>query len=168
VETDINRAISTTLEVSRNEWKYVAEPRLDLAEDLPKILCAPDQLNQVFLNLVVNAAHAIADVMQQGDSGKGTIDISTRLLGDQIEIRVSDSGTGVPAGIKERIFDPFFTTKAVGKGTGQGLCIAYTTVVEHHHGSLRVEDNPSGGAVFVVLLPVGGTERAGDMVSLSG
>ncbi|WP_051301810.1 PAS domain-containing protein [Sedimenticola selenatireducens] len=167
VETDINRAISTTLEVSRNEWKYVAEPRLDLAEDLPKILCAPDQLNQVFLNLVVNAAHAIADVIEQGDARRGTIDISTRLLGDQIEIRVSDSGTGVPAGIKERIFDPFFTTKAVGKGTGQGLCIAYTTVVEHHHGSLRVEDNPSGGAVFVVLLPVDGTERVGDMASLS-
>lgn len=154
VETDINQAIRTTLEVSRNEWKYVAEIDLDLAEDLPKILCVPDQINQVFLNLVVNAAHAIADVMEQGDGRRGRIGISTRLLDDQIEIRVSDSGTGVPVEIKGRIFDPFFTTKAVGKGTGQGLCIAYTTVVEQHRGSLRVDDNPSGGAVFVVLLPV--------------
>jgi len=165
VETDINRAIRTTLEVSRNEWKYVAEIHLNLAEDLPHILCVPDQINQVFLNLVVNAAQAIAEVIEQSESRIGVIDISTRLLNDQIEIRVSDSGTGVPAGIKERIFDPFFTTKAVGKGTGQGLCIAYTTVVEHHHGSLRVEDHPEGGAVFVVMLPANSAERMGGVVS---
>lgn len=167
VETDINKAIRTTLEVSRNEWKYVADIQLNLAEDLPKILCAPDQINQVFLNLIINAAHAIANVIEQGDTRRGTIDISTCRLGEQIEIRVSDSGTGVPAGIKERIFDPFFTTKAVGKGTGQGLYMAYTTVVEHHHGSLRVEDSPSAGAVFVVMLPVDGTEPVGDRLSLA-
>lgn len=154
VETDINRALQTTLEVSRNEWKYVAEIKLDLADDLPKILCVPDQINQVFLNLIVNAAHAIADALAESDAQMGVIGISTRRLDDLIEVRVSDSGTGVPEEIKGRIFDPFFTTKTVGKGTGQGLCIAYATVVERHGGNLRVEDNSEGGAVFVVTLPV--------------
>jgi PAS domain S-box-containing protein len=159
VETDINRAIRTTLEVSRNEWKYVAEIQPDLAEELPKILCVPDQINQVFLNLIVNAAHAIADHLEASTERMGTIGISTRLVHGQVEVRVSDSGTGVPEEIKGRIFDPFFTTKAVGKGTGQGLCIAYTTVVEQHGGTLRVEDNPEGGAVFVVTLPLESTQQ---------
>ncbi|TVO76723.1 PAS domain-containing protein [Sedimenticola selenatireducens] len=154
VEMDINRALQTTLEVSRNEWKYVAEIKLDLADDLPKVLCVPDQINQVFLNLIVNAAHAIGDALKKSDAQMGVIGISTRRQEDFIEVRVSDSGTGVPEEIKGRIFDPFFTTKVVGKGTGQGLCIAYTTVVERHGGNLQVEDNPEGGAVFVVTLPL--------------
>ncbi|WP_428608738.1 PAS domain S-box protein [Sedimenticola sp.] len=167
VETDINRAIQTTLDVSRNEWKYVAEIALDLAEDLPKILCVPDQINQVFLNLVVNAAHAITDVKAAGSAQMGVIGISTRLLNDYLEIRVSDSGTGVPEDIKGRIFDPFFTTKEVGKGTGQGLCIAYTTVVDQHGGRLRLEDNPQGGAVFVVELPLNQEAKADQSEDIS-
>lgn len=167
VETDINRAIRTTLEVSRNEWKYVAEIRIDLAEDLPKILCVPDQINQVFLNLIVNAAHAIADHLESSAERMGTIGITTRLVDEHVEVRVSDSGTGVPEEIKGRIFDPFFTTKAVGKGTGQGLCIAYTTVVEQHGGTLGVEDNPGGGALFVARLPVRDQEGADDALAVS-
>ncbi|MCW8921056.1 MAG: PAS domain-containing protein [Sedimenticola sp.] len=154
VETDINRALKTTLEVSRNEWKYVAEITLDLADDLPKVLCVPDQINQVFLNLIVNAAHAISDTLQEGGARMGMITVSTQKRDDSVEIRISDTGTGVPDDIKGRIFDPFFTTKVVGKGTGQGLCIAFTTVAERHGGNLRVEDNPEGGAVFIVNLPL--------------
>ncbi|MCW8943452.1 MAG: PAS domain S-box protein [Sedimenticola sp.] len=161
VEMDINRALQTTLEVSRNEWKYVAEISMDLADDLPKVLCVPDQINQVFLNLIVNAAHAISDTLKESDSTMGVITIATQKLVDSIEVRISDSGTGVPDEIKDRIFDPFFTTKVVGKGTGQGLCIAYTTVAERHGGNLRVEDNPEGGAVFVVTLPLETAEVEG-------
>lgn len=154
VMSDINRAIRTTMEVSRNEWKYVAQVDLDLAEGLPQVAVVPDMINQVFLNLIVNAAHAIADSQQVGGSKPGTIRISTRQRDKVIEIRISDTGTGVPEEIKGRIFDPFFTTKEVGKGTGQGLCIAYTSVVEQHAGQLVVEDNPQGGAVFIVTLPL--------------
>ncbi|MCW8889692.1 MAG: ATP-binding protein [Sedimenticola sp.] len=127
---------------------------MDLADDLPKILCVPDQINQVFLNLIVNAAHAISDTLKESDSSMGVITIATKKLDDAIEVRISDSGTGVPDDIKGRIFDPFFTTKVVGKGTGQGLCIAYTTVAERHGGNLQVDDNPEGGAVFIVTLPL--------------
>ncbi|MCW8908453.1 MAG: PAS domain-containing protein [Sedimenticola sp.] len=154
VMTDINRAIRTTMEVSRNEWKYVAQVELDLEEGLPQVAVVPDMINQVFLNLIVNAAHAIADSQQAGGSKPGTIHISTRQREGMLEVRVSDTGTGVPEEIKGRIFDPFFTTKEVGKGTGQGLCIAYTTVVERHAGQLAVEDSPEGGALFVLTLPL--------------
>ena len=154
VMSDINRAIRTTMEVSRNEWKYVAQVELDLEEGLPPVPVVPDMINQVFLNLIVNAAHAIADNQQAGGQKPGTIRITTRQSGEALEIRVSDSGAGVPEEIKGRIFDPFFTTKEVGMGTGQGLYIAYTTVVEQHAGHLVVEDNPEGGAVFVMTLPL--------------
>lgn len=154
VMTDINRAIRTTMEVSRNEWKYVAEIELDLEEGLPRIPAVPDMINQVFLNLIVNAAHAIADGQRAGGASPGLIRISTRLREETLEIHVSDTGSGVPAEIRGRIFDPFFTTKEVGKGTGQGLYIAYTTVVEQHGGALTLADNPGGGALFTVALPL--------------
>jgi two-component system, NtrC family, sensor kinase len=151
---DLNQALETTLLVAKNEWKYVAEVKLDLDPELPKVDCYPGEINQVFLNLVVNAAHAIFDVV--GDSGlKGVIGVQTRVLGDQVEIRISDTGTGIPEKVQPQIFLPFFTTKAVGKGTGQGLSIVHS-VVAKHRGTVDFETQAGKGTVFVVKLPVKG------------
>ncbi|MDF1529273.1 MAG: PAS domain-containing protein, partial [Sedimenticola sp.] len=152
VETDINRALKTTLEVSRNEWKYVAEITLDLADDLPKVLCVPDQINQVFLNLIVNAAHAISDTLQEGGARMGMITVSTQKRDDSVEIRISDTGTGVPDDIKGRIFDPFFTTKGA-LGTGLGLSIVHQ-IIENHEGSVAVHSALDIGTTFTLELPL--------------
>ncbi len=149
VVTDINRAIESTLTVATNEWKHNAVIEKDLDPDLPHILCLPAEINQVLLNILVNAAHAL-----EGRPEKGTIRISTRRAGEEIEIRIADNGPGVPQEIREHIFDPFFTTKAVGKGTGQGLAISMDVVVNKHSGRLVVDDAPGGGAVFVIRLPI--------------
>lgn len=149
VMTDLNRAIESTLIVTTNEWKHTAKVEKNLAEDLPKILCLPADINQVLLNLVVNASQAL-----EGREGQGLIRVGTRRDGDAVEIRIADNGPGVPDALRERIFDPFFTTKAVGKGTGQGLAIAMDVVVKKHGGRLTLEDTPGGGATFVVRLPI--------------
>ncbi len=150
VMTDINRAIESTLTVTTNEWKHTARIEKDLAPDLPNILCLPADINQVLLNLIVNASQAM-----EGRDKQGLIRLSTRADGDCIEIRVADNGPGVPDSLRERVFDPFFTTKPVGKGTGQGLAISMDVVVNKHGGHMSVEDTPGGGATFVVRLPVG-------------
>ncbi|SBW12962.1 Signal transduction histidine kinase (modular protein) [uncultured Alphaproteobacteria bacterium] len=149
VMTDINRALESTLTVTTNEWKHTAKVEKDFDPDLPKILCLPADLNQVLLNLVVNASQAL-----EGRETPGLIRIGTRRDGDAVEIRIADNGPGVPDGLRERIFDPFFTTKAVGKGTGQGLAIAMDVVVKKHGGRLTLEETPGGGATFVVRLPI--------------
>jgi len=152
---DINQAIETTINVSRNEWKYHADIETDLDPGLPNVSCLPGEINQVLLNLIVNAAHAIVNVV--GESGdKGLIRISTRLDGAWAEIRVSDTGTGIPEEIKQRIFDPFFTTKMVGKGTGQGLAIAYSVVVDKHGGVIDLESEEGKGTTFIISLPLEG------------
>jgi signal transduction histidine kinase len=109
----------------------------DFASDLPKVSCFPSEFNQAILNLIVNAAHAIGDVVEKVEGTKGVIKISTRQDGPWVEIKVSDTGSGIPEGIRHRIFDPFFTTKEVGKGTGQGLTLAWATVVDKHGGQLH-------------------------------
>jgi signal transduction histidine kinase len=114
----------------------------------------PGEFNQVVLNLLVNAAHAIADVVEQGSGKKGKITISTRRKGDWVEVRMTDTGTGIPENIRERIFDPFFTTKEVGKGTGQGLAIAYSTVIDKHGGTLTFESEMGKGTIFCIRLPL--------------
>ncbi|HNR33717.1 MAG TPA: response regulator [Candidatus Hydrogenedentes bacterium] len=151
---DINHCIESTATVSRNEWKYVADLEMDLDPSLPRVWCLPAELNQVFLNLIVNAAHAIADVVGDGSETKGRIMISTRRDGDWVEIRISDTGTGIPDEFRDRIFDPFFTTKEVGKGTGQGLAIARNVVVNKHSGTLSVESEVGKGTAFIIRLPV--------------
>jgi PAS domain S-box-containing protein len=156
VGTDVNAAIASTATVCRNEWKHVASLVTDLAPDLPKIMCFPSDINQVFLNLIVNAAQAIAE---QGPRPPGTIRIATRLDGDWLEIRISDDGPGVPKALRSRIFDPFFTTKAVGKGTGQGLSICQDIVVKKHHGQIFLDETVPSGATFVVRLPVVDEDR---------
>lgn len=153
VAADINRAIDSTLTVSRNEWKHVATVETDLDPNLPPIICFPAEINQVLLNLVVNAAHAIESTAQ-GHSG--VIQISTRKDGASVEIRIADSGPGVPSTIQDKIFDPFFTTKTVGKGTGQGLAVCRDVIANKHGGKLFLDSSHTGGAMFVVRLPISG------------
>jgi signal transduction histidine kinase len=158
VPLDINRAIQSTVVVSRNEWKYVAELTTDFDPALPPVPCLPGELNQTMLNLVVNAVHAIAEVVN-GSTRKGEIQITTRRNGSWAEIRVRDTGTGIPEAIQSRVFDPFFTTKEVGKGTGQGLSIAYDVVVKKHGGTLSFETQVGAGTTFLVRLPLEASER---------
>lgn len=151
---DLNRVIETTITVARNEWKYVAEVVTDFAENLPALQCYPGELGQVFLNLIVNAAHAIADVVGDGSDGKGTITLRTRQVENTVEVCISDTGAGVPEPVRDKIFDPFFTTKEVGKGTGQGLAIARSVIVDKHGGALGLESESGRGATFVICLPL--------------
>ena len=153
-KADLNRAISNTITVASNEWKYAADVDTDFDEDLPTVDCYAQELNQVVLNIIVNAAHAIETANRDHPAQKGLISIRTRSLGDQVEIQISDTGCGIPHDIIDRVFDPFFTTKEVGKGTGQGLAMAYKTVVEQHKGHLSVESAPGEGATFTIRLPV--------------
>jgi len=160
VPVDINHAIENTLTVARNEWKYVAEVACDLQPDLPEVMCQPGELNQVLLNLIVNAAHAIGE-RYRGSNAKGTITLSTRQDGDWVEVRIADTGTGIPESVRERIFDPFFTTKEVGKGTGQGLAIARAVIADKHHGQLTFETIMGEGTTFIIRLPLGLTVAGG-------
>ena len=149
---DLNRNIENTITVSRNEWKYVAELQTEFDESLTEVYCYPDELNQVILNLIINAAHAIKEKV--GDSGNlGKIKIITRNRKDKAQILIVDDGPGIPAEIQKKIFDPFFTTKDVGKGTGQGLAIAYDVICNKHGGELSVKSKPGEGATFIVELP---------------
>lgn len=150
--TDLNRAIDSTLAVSRNEWKRVAEIETDLDPDLPSVLCLAADINQVLLNLIVNAAQAIG---QAKPRIPGRIAVRSRRDGDWIEIRVADNGPGIPPEIRDKVFDPFFTTKGVGKGTGQGLAISRDVVVEKHGGKLFIDETCTAGAAFVMRLPIG-------------
>lgn len=155
---DLNHAIQNTLTIARNEYKFVADAEMDRGE-LPLVLCHLSDLNQVFLNLVVNAAHAIADVV--GNSGaKGRILVRTVDEGDTVRVEVHDTGCGIPEAIRDRIFDPFFTTKEVGRGTGQGLAIAHSVVVDKHGGTLTFDSTVGKGSVFTIRLPVADSVNA--------
>jgi signal transduction histidine kinase len=149
---DLNRALATTLAIARNEYKYVATVETDYGE-LPPVTCHLGELNQVFLNLIVNAAHAIEEL---GGEGLGLIKIASRHEGDCVHVTISDTGGGIPPGVRERVFDPFFTTKPVGKGTGQGLAIARSVVLKHR-GDLRFDTEVGQGTVFHLRLPIAGS-----------
>ena len=153
VPLDLNHAIESTITVARNEWKYVADMKLELDETLPLVSCLPGEFNQVVLNMIVNAAHAIADVTAQGGPEKGLITILTRSLSGCVEIRIQDTGSGIPEKVRTRIFDPFFTTKEIGKGTGQGLAIARSVIVDKHQGSIDFETADGHGTTFIIRLP---------------
>ncbi|BBL57897.1 sensor histidine kinase [Methylomonas koyamae] len=144
---NVNLALENTLLIARNSYKYVAEVETDFG-DVPAIECFPGELAQVFLNIIVNAAQAIED----GKKGGGKIVIRTAAVGDCVEIRIADNGPGIPEPIRDRIFDPFFTTKDFGKGSGQGLHIAYRIVNQQHGGSLSFASETGQGTEFVVRL----------------
>jgi two-component system, NtrC family, sensor kinase len=152
VYTDLNETIANTVTVARNEWKYVAEVELQFEAAMPQVYCLPSAINQVILNIVVNAAHAIADVVKDGELGK--IIISTRVVNNMAEIMLRDSGSGIPDHVKAKIFDPFFTTKQVGKGTGQGLAIAHKVICEDHKGTIKVDSVVGESTTFTILIPV--------------
>lgn len=148
---DLNQALKTTLTVARNEYKYVASVNVELAE-IPQVPCNIGELNQVFLNLIVNAAHAIQDSGK--DAAMGCITVATRIVDEHVEVTIADNGCGIPTENLSRIFDPFYTTKEVGRGTGQGLAIARSIVVDRHKGRIEVSSTPGAGTTFTVRLPV--------------
>ena len=150
-EVDINNAIETTLTVCKNVYKEVADVETDFGP-LPAVKCQYGEINQVFLNIVVNAAHAIE--AHRGGSSKGLIRISTAVEDTWAVIRIQDNGTGIPDSVKARIFDPFFTTKEVGKGTGQGLAIVQSVIVERHKGRISVDSEVGKGTTFILRLPL--------------
>lgn len=151
---DLNKAILDTLTVSRHEWQRIAEIKTDLAPNLPLVPCMLGEFNQVVLNLVVNAAHAISNVVDPENCKKGMITIRTRFNESWVRIEICDTGGGIPVAIQRRIFDPFFTTKEVGKGTGQGLAIAHNIIVNKHGGSLTFETQEKKGTIFYIDLPL--------------
>jgi PAS domain S-box-containing protein len=149
---DLNRAIQSTLTIANTEFKYVADLEVDLGE-LPLVTCHVNEINQVVLNLVVNAAHAIGDVVKGGD-GKGVITVRTRRDGESVLISIGDTGTGIPAAIAQRVFEPFFTTKASGHGTGQGLALVRAVIKDRHNGDVSFESKDGCGTTFTVRLPI--------------
>jgi signal transduction histidine kinase len=152
-EVDVNRAVESTAQVARNEWKYHAELSLDLSADVGLVPCYEGELKQVVLNLIVNAAHAIEAAGPRPGGGLGHIGIRTARTADGVEVAVSDDGTGMDEATQQRIFDPFFTTKEVGKGTGQGLSMAYSSIVHKHGGAIRVDSAAGAGTTFTISLP---------------
>jgi signal transduction histidine kinase len=158
---DLNQAIQSTLTIAKNEYKYVAELETELGE-LPAVNCLIGSVNQVVLNIVVNAAHAIGDVVK-GTENRGRIRVATRVEGNCALIAISDTGGGIPDHVRERIFDPFFTTKEVGKGTGQGLAIARSVVVDQHGGSLTFETELGKGTTFFIRLPIAGVDSPSEI-----
>jgi len=151
---DLNHALQNAIDVSRNEWKYVADLTTELEPGLPHVPCLLGEMNQVFLNMIINAAHAIGDVAGDRAEEKGTITVSTCQEDSWAVIRISDTGSGIPEHIRSRIFDPFFTTKKVGRGTGQGLAIARSVVVDKHGGTISFETEEGRGTTFIIRLPL--------------
>jgi PAS domain S-box-containing protein len=148
---DINRAIETTLTVCKNVYKEVADVKTDFGP-LPQVMCQYGEINQAFLNIIVNAAHAIES--RRDVRVKGLISITTQAEAGWAVIRIGDNGTGIPESVKARIFDPFFTTKEVGRGTGQGLAIVQSVIVERHKGRISVDSELGKGTTFVLRLPI--------------
>jgi signal transduction histidine kinase len=152
--SDLNQAIQSTIVVATNEWKYHAELKLELDENLPYVPCNIGEINQVVLNLVVNGAHAIRDRFQEGQ--KGDLIVSTKHYADAgcVVISINDNGGGIPPKVQARIFEPFFTTKEVGVGTGQGLAIAHNVIVKSHHGQIWFDSKEGEGTTFYIKLPM--------------
>jgi len=148
--TDIHQLIHNTITVARNEWKYVADVTTEFAPEMPQVSCLPGEIGQVLLNIIVNAAQAIAELK----AGKGLITLRTVVLDEWAEIQISDTGCGIPEEFQHRVFDPFFTSKEVGKGTGQGLTIARSIVVEKHQGELTFASLAGQGTTFFIRLPL--------------
>ncbi|WP_246120052.1 sensor histidine kinase [Blastopirellula retiformator] len=150
---DLNHALQSTLTISRNQWDDVAEVITEFDDSLPLVNCFPCDLNQAFLNIIMNAVYAIRKAADPRDDRKGTISIRTRYTNDWVEIHICDDGVGIPEEIREKIFDPFFTTKEIGEGTGQGLAIVRSIVVGKHRGEIECDSKVGAGASFTLRLP---------------
>jgi two-component system NtrC family sensor kinase len=164
---NLNQAIQNTVTVAAHEWKYVAEVKLDLDSNLPLVPCFVGEFNQCVLNLIVNAAHAIEDAVQNQPGAKGLITIRTQTDGDHAMISVGDTGSGIPEPARPHIFEPFFTTKGVGKGTGQGLSIVYSTIVKKHGGTVTFETESGQGTCFTIRLPLTPAKKTSELACVA-
>lgn len=149
---NLNDLVDKALIVTSNHWKYLAEVKLELDPKLPELECYPSELSQVLVNLLVNATQAIGEENCEGGR-RDYIQITTKNIGDGVEIQISDSGMGMDEDTISKIFNPFFTTKEVGEGTGLGLALVHNIVVEKHHGAIRVESTPGSGTTFFIRIP---------------
>jgi PAS domain S-box-containing protein len=154
VAMNINELVESTLIVSKNVWKYIADVKTEYSQDLPYVLCLPAQFNQVILNIIVNATHAIEEKFISETEKKGLIIIKTYMHNNSIFITISDNGSGISEEIKNKVFNPFFTTKQVGKGTGQGLSIAHDSIVNKHSGTIDFNSVTGEGTTFIISIPV--------------
>lgn len=152
-EVCINHVLESTITVAKNEWKYVSEIETSFEKEICKIEALPSELNQAFLNIIVNASHAISDRVSAGDIAKGMIKISTSAAADHVLVTIEDNGGGIPAAVRDKVFEPFFTTKEVGKGTGQGLSVAFTVIKKKHGGNVSFTVEEGVGTTFMVKLP---------------
>ena len=151
--TDLNALVEQAMVLTRHEWKHVAQVTTDLDPQLPPIRCAQQEILQVLINLIINAAQALAE--QSSTPEYGRIHISTQSTSQGVEISIHDNGPGMSPEVLAHIFDPFFTTKAPGKGTGQGLFIAYRIITRNHNGTIHCSSSPGQGAYFTIQLPEG-------------
>ena len=153
-DLDINRALENTAIICKSEWKYVADIRWDLSGSLPPVEGFPDALNQVFLNIIVNASQALQGQRKNEGGPRGTIAVTTRAEAGKVLVKIEDTGPGIPPEVQKKVFDPFFTTKEVGVGTGQGLSISHDIVVKKHGGKLYFLSEQGKGTSFFIELPV--------------
>jgi PAS domain S-box-containing protein len=161
-EVDLNEALEATITVAQHQIKEIADVQTDYQPDLPRVECYCDELNQVFLNLIVNATHAIRDASTQGTRHRGKLTIRTRQIDQDVQIEIQDNGSGIPLDVRDRVFDPFFTTKQVGEGTGQGLTICHEIVVQKHRGTIWFDTEIDKGTTFFVRIPIRFDSNTGD------
>jgi signal transduction histidine kinase len=152
---NIRNALESTLEISRNAWKYVADVQTEFDPEVTDVVCLPGEMSQVLLNIILNAAHAIEEVVA-GTSEKGLITIKTHRIDDAVDISIQDTGSGIPENVRDKVFNLFFTTKEVGKGTGQGLALAFDVIVNKHGGAITFDSEVGRGTTFHVRLPING------------
>ncbi|MBN1125832.1 MAG: PAS domain-containing protein [Sedimentisphaerales bacterium] len=155
---DINKALNSTLIVVHNALKYVANVETDFDKNLPMVLCCIDDLNQVFVNLLINASHAIGDKIKKDSGELGTISVRTCKEGANVVISFSDTGTGIPEEVRKKMYEPFFTTKGGDKGTGQGLLFVRTIICDKHKGKLDCDTEVGRGTTFTITIPIEGKE----------
>lgn len=151
---NINEALDATLTVVHNQIKLIATVETDFQVDLPQVQCFPDEMNQVFLNLIINAAHAIKDASKKTPQPHGRLTVRTRQVETDVQVEIEDNGPGIPQDVRPRIFEPFFTTKQVGEGTGQGLAICHDIVVTKHQGRIWFDTEVGKGTTFVLRIPI--------------
>jgi len=153
-QVDLNEALDATLTIAQNQIKHIADVETDYQPSLPLLECYADEMNQVFLNLIVNATHAIREASKKQARERGKLTIRTRQMGKDVQIEIQDNGTGIPLAVQARVFDPFFTTKEVGEGTGQGLAICHDIVVQKHRGNIWFDTELEKGTTFFVRIPL--------------